>query len=96
MTTNRVVTRLAERDLLELVDAVGRRRGVTRAELCGRRRTTAIARARQEAWWLLRNDPLRCFSYTEIASLFERDHSTVLAGVAAHARRLVGDPSRAR
>jgi len=79
-----VVDALQIRGLLDLVDTVCARRGVTRDELCGRGRTQAVAAARHELWWLIRNHPDRRYSYCEIARLVCRDHATVLQGVAAH------------
>jgi chromosomal replication initiation ATPase DnaA len=79
-----VVAALSSRGLLDLVDAVCRRRGVTRYELCGRGRTHAVAAARHELWWLIRHHPDRCYSYSEIARLVSRDHATVLQGIAAY------------
>jgi chromosomal replication initiation ATPase DnaA len=82
-----VVHRLGARDLLGLVEDVCRHRGVTVVELCGRTRTRAVARARQEVWWKLRHDPERHFSLQEIGALFARDHTTVRHGVEAHRLR---------
>jgi chromosomal replication initiation ATPase DnaA len=81
-----VVDALQIRGLLDLVDTVCARRGVTRDELCGRGRTQAVAAARHELWWLIRHHPDRRYSYCEIAHLVCRDHATVLQGVAAHDR----------
>jgi chromosomal replication initiation ATPase DnaA len=78
---------LEARDLLALVDDVCRRRGVPRLLILGRARTQSVSRARQEIWWLLRHDPERHYSLLEIARLFRRDHATIVAGLAAHARR---------
>lgn len=88
-----VVGALADRDLLDLVDEVCRTRRVTRDELCGRRRTKAIARARRELWWRLRNHPELHFSYEEIGRLFGRHHSTVLLGIRAHERTATSEPA---
>ena len=79
MTTETILEALRERDLLDLLDSVCRPNGVTREEVCGRRRTRRIARARRELWLRLRRE-LR-MSYGEIAELFGRNHSTVLTGV---------------
>lgn len=87
MTTERIVAKLKARGLLHLVDDVSARRGVTRAELCGRRRSRAVAAARHELWWLIRQHPERCYSFPEIARLFGKDHTTVLHGITAHGRR---------
>jgi chromosomal replication initiation ATPase DnaA len=85
--TSAVIDALRVRDLLELVDHVCKRRGVTRHELCGRGRTQNISMARQEAWWRIRYHPERHYSYPEIAQLFARNHTTIMAGVYAHERR---------
>ena len=79
-----ILAALAVRGLLDVLDAVCSRRGVTRAELCGPGRSRAVASARHELWWLVRHHPERRYSYPEIARLFRRDSSTVLCGVAAH------------
>jgi len=78
---------LAARALLDIVDDVATRRGVTREELLGRIRTRAVVAARQELWWLIRNHPGRCYSYAEIAAIVRRDPSTVVYAIAAHERR---------
>ena len=83
-----VVDELRVRDLLTLVEEVAARRGVLLDQLCGATRTLSVSRARQEIWWRLRNHPERCYSLFEIARLFGRHHTTVLAGIAAHERRL--------
>ena len=77
---------LAARTLLPLVLSVCERRGVLLDEVCGRRRSQAVVAARQEVWYLLRNDPDRRFSFSELGRLFDRDHTTIRAGVLAHAR----------
>jgi len=83
-----VVDALQVRDLLELVLDVCSRRGVLLHELCGRLRSQGITGARHEAWWRIHHHPERSYSLSEIARLFGRDPSTVLAGVRAHAHRL--------
>ena len=87
--TESIVDNLRVRDLLTLVDAICKSRGVTLAEVCGRRRSQAVSRTRQEVWWHLRHHPEYFYSYPEIARLFGRDHATVIAGVDAHERRTV-------
>jgi len=77
------------RNLTRLLDEVCRRRGVVREELCGRTRTSSVSRARQELWWLIRNQADLHYSLPEIASVFRRDHITVLHGIQAHQRRAV-------
>jgi chromosomal replication initiation ATPase DnaA len=88
-----IISALAMRGLLELVDAVCAHRGVTRDELCGRSRTRAVAAARHELWWLMRHHPDRCYSYSEIARIVGRDHATVLHGVAIHTRSQTPQPN---
>lgn len=83
----RVASLLDERDLLELVAAVGRARGVTVQQICGRQRTQAVARARHEVWWQLRHHPERHYSLVEIGRLFGRGHTTVRHGIDLHTRR---------
>ena len=82
-----VIDALATRGLLALVDDVCRRRGVMPLELCGTRRTRAVASARHELWLLIREHPHRCYSCSEIAGFFACDPSTVLQGIAASRRR---------
>ncbi|MBK7582405.1 MAG: hypothetical protein IPI67_19665 [Myxococcales bacterium] len=48
-----------------------------------------MSRARQELWWLIRNQFDRHYSLLEIASLFRRDHTTVRHGIRAHQRRAI-------
>jgi chromosomal replication initiation ATPase DnaA len=83
-----VVERLEVRDLLELAREVCARRGVLLRDLCGDARSRSVSRARQELWWRIRHHPERHYSYSEIARLFDRDHTTVLAGIEAHRRRI--------
>lgn len=86
MNASTIVDALGTRDLLGLLDLVCRSRRVTRDEVCGRRRTQAIASARHELWWHLRNQAGLGLSYHEIGRLFDRHHSTVLNGVRAFQR----------
>jgi chromosomal replication initiation ATPase DnaA len=82
-----VIRVLAARGLVLLLDSVCRSRGVTREELCGRCRVQSATRARQELWWRIRYLPDRDYSYSEIARMLGRDHTTVLHGALAHERR---------
>jgi chromosomal replication initiation ATPase DnaA len=82
-----ILAELSLRGLRELLDDVCVRRGVTPQELCGPRRTQAVAAARHELWWLIRHHPLRCYSCSEIARIVQRDPASILHGVAAHERR---------
>ena len=87
-----IIHELSIHGLLGLADAVCDRRGVTRHELCGRRRTRAVAAARHELWWLIRHHPDRRYSYSEIACIVGYDHATIVHGVAAHQRRSAPPP----
>ena len=82
-----ILAALSVRGLRELVDAVCVQRGVTPHELCGRRRTQAVAAARPELWWLIRHHPHRRYSWSEIARIVHRNPASILHGVAAHQRR---------
>lgn len=87
-----VVDALYRRGLLPLVDEVCALRGVTRAEVCGRARTKAVAQARAEVWFRMRTMPGRAYSLTEIGIIFGRAHETVMSGIKAHVARMVGVP----
>lgn len=56
-------------------------------QLCSRARSQSISAARQELWWLIRHHPERRYSSLEIARIVDRDPSTVLYGITAHARQ---------
>lgn len=78
---------LARMELLSLVLAIAHKYGVGLYELCGRKRTVRLSHARHEVWHFLyhaRDD----LSYPDLASLFDRDHSTVRYGVLTHEQRL--------
>lgn len=87
VTPKHIIAALATRGLLDIVDDVCGRRGVTRVELCGHGRSRAVVRARHELWWRIREHPERSYSLPEIARWFGRDHTTVLSGINAHRRR---------
>lgn len=67
--------------------------GFTFEDLAGPRKFKELARARQEAMWACRQvtgkDGKPRYSYPFIGRLFGgRDHTTVLTGARAHAKRL--------
>lgn len=68
---------VTDADARALIDRVAGYYGLTRAQLLSRRRTAAIARARQIAMFLLREEGL---TYSAIGRLLRRDHSTVTHG----------------
>lgn len=84
---NSVLALLRARGLSDLIDSVCRHRGVLPEELIGRGRSQSVARARHELWWKIKTLPEREYSYSEIARIFRRDHTTVSSGVLAHGRR---------
>jgi chromosomal replication initiation ATPase DnaA len=83
---------LSARCLLPLVLSVCERRGVLLHEVCGRGRSQAVKAARHEVWYLLRNDTRWLFSFSELGRIFHRDHTTIRAGVLAHARAATTQP----
>jgi chromosomal replication initiation ATPase DnaA len=88
MKSSDIADGLRVRDLLALVDEVCMSRGVTLDEVCGRTRSQAVSYARHEVWWRIRHHPERHYSYPEIARIFARDHTTIIAGITAHERRI--------
>lgn len=75
----RLITyRLTEIGLLKEVQAIVREHHVTWAQVCSRSRRKRICEARNAAFRFLRGVG---FSYPEIGAIFDRDHSTVIAGV---------------
>lgn len=76
----------------EIVTRAAQQHGITVAELLGRSQELRIAHARQQAYaelYALRDPQTEGARYTlpAIGRIFGRDHSTVLHGVRAHARR---------
>jgi chromosomal replication initiation ATPase DnaA len=61
-------------------------RRVSVAELKGSRRDAWLARARQEAMWLMRQEGR--WTLPQIGRFLNRDHSTVIHGIRAHERRI--------
>ncbi len=59
---------------------------VTPEEMCSRSRLKHVCSARQALWYRLR---YTCdFSYKALAEFFERDYTSIIAGVKKHAERL--------
>lgn len=63
----------------EIIEAVAAVYGIGQADITGRLRTKAVAEARCCVYLITR----RCtrLSYPEIATVFGRDHTTVMAGI---------------
>lgn len=80
-----IIAAFAVRGLLDLIDQVCARRGVTREQLCGDCPDFAVSAARHELWWLIRHHPERRYSYSEIGRLVRRHSTTVVYGVTRHA-----------
>ena len=60
--------------------------GVSLGDLMGRNRMQLVAQARNLCFWLLRTHmPM---SYPEIGKMFDRDHTTVMAGVRSASRHV--------
>lgn len=83
-----VRTAFVDRGLGDIIEAICSSHAVTFEEIHGRGRTRRISQAREELWWQLRCHPGASFSYAEIGSFFDRNHTTVMSGVRAHMRRL--------
>lgn len=62
----------------EVVAQVAHKHGLAPKDILSASRTAPIVRARHECWRRLRE---RGWSYPAIARAFDRDHTTVLAGV---------------
>lgn len=87
MSASAILRDLQAHNLGPVLQQLCQRRGVLALDICSRRRSLSVTRARQELWWLIRGDPERCYSLPEIARLFRRDHTTISHGIAAHMRR---------
>lgn len=69
---------LRDRHLYDLVATVCREHSVSVAAVLAADRHAAVSRARKHCWWLLRE---RGLSYPDIARLFGRHHTTVIAAL---------------
>jgi chromosomal replication initiation ATPase DnaA len=86
MSLRSIVDDLDRRDALELARSVAEKHGVTLADLLGRSRKARPTRARHELWSRLYDDAIPTLS--ALGRVFERDHTTIRAGVRKHAREL--------
>lgn len=84
MTSEDLQTWLGERNLDEGANEVLGEYHVTMDEIVGRDRTPRVSYARQHLWAFLE---LSGFSQSEVSRLFERNHTTVMAGIKAHYKR---------
>jgi chromosomal replication initiation ATPase DnaA len=85
------VTLPDDRTALELAIDVARSHGAVLEEVLGPCRHRTAARARRAIWAALRETT--SLSYPEIGRLFERDHTTILNGVALAAREALSTPA---
>lgn len=77
---------VAKRMVDEIVRDVAKKYGVPVRGVWSDTRIRPLARARQEAYWRLQNE--LGLGYTRIGRLLNRDHTTVLYGIAAHQKRM--------
>ena len=70
---------------------VAAKHGLTVDEMRSDRRSRAVVVARHEAWWRSREETLN--SLPQIGRYFNRDHSTIMHGIAMHAERLAAELS---
>lgn len=82
----RVLIELERRQLLQPINTILSREGVLIEEVLGDSRHKPIARARHQIWLWIRQE--KGWSYPAIASLFNRDHTTIMAGVAKAGQEL--------
>lgn len=91
MSEQRIVAALSERGLSTMLEEVARSHHVTQGEVVGRTRRLTPTKARHELWRRLRDE--HGFSYPEIGSLFDRDHTTIMAGIRNARARQLENPS---
>jgi hypothetical protein len=85
MTVNRIIEDLDTRDALELALRISKEHGITVEELVGRSHRAQAARARHELWSRLYEEAIP--SLCALGRVFERDRSTIRAGIRRHAAR---------
>lgn len=76
----------------EVIAETADRHGLSYRDLIGNGLARRVTEPRQEAMWRARCVTMPCgrprWSLPQIAAAFKRDHSTVLHGVRAHAKRV--------
>jgi chromosomal replication initiation ATPase DnaA len=93
MSVRHIIEDLDRRDALDLANAVARKHCVTLDDLLGRSRRGCAARARHELWARLYDEAIPTFS--ALARVFCRDHSTVSHAVRRHIARQAPVDARA-
>jgi hypothetical protein len=81
--TSAIIETLIEQGHVEILDEVCFFHRLDREAVCSRRRTRAIALARHELFWRLRDLAL---TYDQIGAIFGRQHSTIVRGIIAFKR----------
>ena len=69
-----------------IVREVAQKHGLSPLDLSGPRRLAPVVVARQEAMWRMRRETR--LSFPQIGRIVGRDHSTVIYGIRAHAKRM--------
>lgn len=77
-----IINDLVERDLVDLGRRVAVKHACLLEEALGPRHTHSFAAARHELWAILQATGL--WSYMRLASTFDRNHTTIIAGVKQH------------
>ena len=86
LSPSTIVDTLRARHLLHVLDTICEARGVTRDDVCSRRRTRPIALARHELWWHLHTIAPSRLGAKEIGRIFDRNRTSVLRGLHAYRR----------
>lgn len=81
------VNRPAMPSLRQIAEEVCAARGISMIDFMSQRRTAAVARARQEAYWRARHETMASLPKIGLA-YGGRDHSTIIHGIKAHERRM--------
>jgi chromosomal replication initiation ATPase DnaA len=79
MTTSDIADRLRSRRLIAIARSIAAQRCVDLADMLGTTHRKAATAARRELWLWVRDK--YGYSYHELGELFERDHSTIMAGI---------------
>jgi chromosomal replication initiation ATPase DnaA len=87
-----LIAALRDRGVHDIVERHAVTHNVTVGDIVGERRSASVVRARHGAWREIR--ATMGMSYPEIASLFGRDHTTVMSAC-AKAKRLTPPTPRA-
>jgi chromosomal replication initiation ATPase DnaA len=85
MSVDRIIEDLDTRDALELALRIAKEHGITVEELLGRSHRAPPARARHELWSRLYEEAIP--SLSALSRVFERDRTTIRAGIHQHVAR---------